>query len=142
MGRSMTQSSDLAVRLATPADIPAIAALQQRAIAQLQGAYLTPAQVEASRAGMGLDTTLIGDGTYFCVKTAEGQLAGCGGWSRRATLYGGDHSAGRDARPSTRTQSPHGSAPCTPTPVLHAGVWVALCWWRPSVLPAARGFPP
>ena len=45
---------------------------------------------------MGLDTTLIADRTYFVVE-ADGELAGCGGWSRRATLYGGDHTAGRDA---------------------------------------------
>ena len=45
---------------------------------------------------MGLDHQLIDDGTYFVVES-DGQLAGCGGWSRRATLYGGDHSAGRDS---------------------------------------------
>jgi len=45
---------------------------------------------------MGVDTQLIDDKTYFIVEL-DGQVAGCGGWSRRATLYGGDHSAGRDA---------------------------------------------
>lgn len=45
---------------------------------------------------MGLDTQLVDDGTYFVVEQ-DGALAGCGGWSRRATLYGGDRSPGRDA---------------------------------------------
>ncbi|MES2339115.1 MAG: GNAT family N-acetyltransferase [Pseudomonadota bacterium] len=61
------------------------------AIDRLQDAYLTPAQVAASRAVMGLDTQLIADRTYFLIEH-DGLLAGCGGWSRRATLYGGDHS--------------------------------------------------
>ncbi len=45
---------------------------------------------------MGLDTQLIDDGTYFMIE-ADGELAGCGGWSRRATLYGGDQTPGRSA---------------------------------------------
>jgi GNAT superfamily N-acetyltransferase len=45
---------------------------------------------------MGLDTQLVDDGTYFVVE-CDGAIAGCGGWSRRATMYGGDHSSGRDA---------------------------------------------
>ncbi|HEV2363038.1 MAG TPA: GNAT family N-acetyltransferase [Caulobacteraceae bacterium] len=68
------------------------------AIGELQRGFLTPAQIAASRAVMGLDTQLIADGTYFVIE-ADGELAGCGGWSRRATLYGGDHSPGRDAGP-------------------------------------------
>ncbi|TNE34939.1 MAG: GNAT family N-acetyltransferase [Alphaproteobacteria bacterium] len=67
------------------------------AIAELQKGFLTPEQIASSRAGMGLDLQLIADGTYFCVEE-DGDLVGCGGWSRRATLYGGNHSAGRDPR--------------------------------------------
>src|SRR6185503_2900154 len=66
------------------------------AIGELQTGFLTPAQIAASHAIMGLDRQLIADATYFVVE-ADSQVAGCGGWSRRATLYGGDHSPGRDA---------------------------------------------
>jgi GNAT superfamily N-acetyltransferase len=84
-------------RLATAADEPALSTLMTLAIEQLQSAYLTAAQVQASHGFMGLDRRLIGDRTYFVVE-AEGAIAGCGGWSRRATAYGGDHTAGRDDR--------------------------------------------
>src|SRR5262245_18880752 len=83
-------------RLATRADLPALTALIERAIGALQAAFLTPAQVAASRTLMGLDTQLVDDGTYFVVQDEAGRIAGCGGWSRRATLYGGDHSPGRE----------------------------------------------
>jgi GNAT superfamily N-acetyltransferase len=78
-------------RLATEADISAITALMDRAMTALLPAFLDPAQATASRAIMGLDTQLIADRTYFVIER-ESALAGCGGWSRRATLYGGDHS--------------------------------------------------
>lgn len=88
----------LTYRLATEADIPAIATLMDRAIDSLQNAYLSPEEVAASRLSMGLDTQLIADRTYFLVEQ-DGVPVGCGGWSYRATLYGGDHSAAlRDAR--------------------------------------------
>ena len=85
-------TSPLTSRLATPADIPALTALMERSISQLLPAFLSPEEVAASHEVMGLDTQLIADRTYFVVE-ADGQIAGCGGWSRRATLYGGDHSA-------------------------------------------------
>lgn len=89
--------AQLHLRLASERDITDIKALMQRAIRELQKGYLTEAQIDASFAGMGLDTQLIEDQSYFVV--CEGDLiVGCGGWSRRATLHGGDHSAGRDNR--------------------------------------------
>lgn len=88
--------SVLSLRLATPEDMPVLSALMDRAIGELLQAFLPPEGVKASFEIMGLDTQLIADGTYFVVEDA-GEIAGCGGWSRRATLFGGDHSAGRDA---------------------------------------------
>ena len=78
-------------RLATEADLPAIRVLMDIAIDEHLKAFLDPAQVELSKSIMGLDTQLIADRTYFLVEQGA-RLAGCGGWSRRATLYGGDHS--------------------------------------------------
>jgi GNAT superfamily N-acetyltransferase len=82
-------------RLATRDDLPALTALMELAIGELQKPFLNPAQIASSRTIMGIDTQLIDDGTYFIVEQ-DGQLAGCGGWSRRATLYGSDASPGRD----------------------------------------------
>jgi GNAT superfamily N-acetyltransferase len=89
-------SQELRLRLAREDDIVALRTLMNAAIGQLQNAYLSPEAVAASFSVMGLDSQLIADGTYFVVESG-GQIAGCGGWSRRATLFGGDHSAGRDA---------------------------------------------
>ena len=75
---------------------PTLAPLVDAAIGELQRGFLDAAQIASSRAIMGIDTQLVDDGTYYVVELA-GQLAGCGGWSRRATLYGGDHTSGRDA---------------------------------------------
>ncbi|APG63638.1 GNAT family N-acetyltransferase [Sphingorhabdus lutea] len=83
------------IRLANLDDVPAIKIIMDRAIAELQASFLTKEQLAASTAAMGLDMQLIHDGTYFCV-VDDGQIVGCGGWSRRATLYGGSHSGKRD----------------------------------------------
>jgi GNAT superfamily N-acetyltransferase len=83
-------------RLATRDDVATLKPLMHAAIGELLKPFLTPAVVAASYSVMGLDTQLIDDGTYFVVES-DGVIAGCGGWSRRATLFGGDHSAGRDA---------------------------------------------
>lgn len=86
----------LTIRVATEADLPALRGLMNLSIGELQRAFLSPAEIEASFELMGLDTQLVADRTYFVVEQ-DGLLAGCGGWSRRATLFGGDHTAGRDA---------------------------------------------
>jgi GNAT superfamily N-acetyltransferase len=83
-------------RLARHADVAALTDLMERAIAALQKPYLDAAQIAASRTIMGLDSQLIDDRTYFVIEQGTA-LAGCGGWSRRATMYGGDRSPGRDA---------------------------------------------
>jgi GNAT superfamily N-acetyltransferase len=93
----MSAADVLTLRLAGHADIPALSVLMAAAIGELQKGFLTEAQIAASRATMGLDRQLIEDGTYFVVEDATGRPVGCGGWSRRNTLYGGDHSPGRDA---------------------------------------------
>mgnify|MGYP002651211703 CR=1 FL=1 len=80
-----------ALRWATPDDLGALAALMAASIERLQVGFLSPGQIVASRQVMGLDTQLIADGTYALAEEG-GALIGSGGWSRRATLYGGDHS--------------------------------------------------
>src|SRR5512146_278932 len=86
---------EFAHRVATIGDLEELRPLMDAAISDLQTGFLTPEQIESSRAIMGIDTQLIEDGTYYVVLDGE-TIAGCGGWSRRATLYGGDHTAGRD----------------------------------------------
>ncbi len=89
-------SQTLTYRLARRDDLEALKTLMDAAISELQKPFLDEGQIASSRAIMGLDTLLIDDGTYFVVE-ADGELAGCGGWSRRATLYGGDQTPGRSA---------------------------------------------
>jgi GNAT superfamily N-acetyltransferase len=83
------------------------AVLQDRATVQeliassargLSQGYYTEAQIEAAIAVVfGVDTDLIEDGTYFVVEDRSGKLIGCGGWSRRRNLFGGDQFQTRDS---------------------------------------------
>jgi GNAT superfamily N-acetyltransferase len=82
------------LRVAGREELAALETLMDAAIGELQTPFLDDRQIAASRAIMGLDTQLVEDGTYFVVES-NGELAGCGGWSRRATLYGGDRTPGR-----------------------------------------------
>jgi GNAT superfamily N-acetyltransferase len=95
----------IALRLATRADIPRLSALIARSARGLSAGEYRPEQVDgALRGAFGIDTQLIDDETYF-VAEESGELAGCGGWSFRSTLFGGDARSGRDASlldPSTQ----------------------------------------
>ena len=63
---------------------------------RLSREHYTDLEIEtAIETVFGVDTSLIEDGTYFVVES-DGQLAGCGGWSKRKTLFGGDQYTSRD----------------------------------------------
>jgi len=86
-------------RIAVQADIPSIIDLMRLAIEENMKAYLSHAEIEAAKETMGVDQTLIDDGSYFLIEAAvDGKqvLVGCGGWGKRRTLYGGNHTKGRD----------------------------------------------
>ncbi|HEU4880878.1 MAG TPA: GNAT family N-acetyltransferase [Longimicrobium sp.] len=84
------------VRVATEADLPAIRALIPDSVRGLSTGFYTPEQIESSiRYVFGPDTQLIADGTYFVAVDGD-EIAGCGGWSARRTLYGGDQAKGAD----------------------------------------------
>jgi len=87
------------IRKAVPADTPSLTALIDRSVRELQAADYTPAQRESALQSVyGVDSRLIADGTYFVVETdaPDPVIVGCGGWSRRKTLYGGDRFSGRE----------------------------------------------
>lgn len=87
------------MRLARADDVPTLRALIPRSARALSANVYTEEQVEAAiRYIFGVDTTLIDDGTYFVVE-ADGAIVACGGWSRRATLYGGDQHKDREDPP-------------------------------------------
>ena len=86
-------------RIATEDDVPAIIDLMRASIAVNMRAFLTEAEIKAAQETMGVDNSLISDRTYFVIETdkdGETVMGACGGWGKRRTLYGGDHSPGRD----------------------------------------------
>lgn len=85
------------LRLATMNEIPALEQLIAASVRTLSVGYYSPAQIESALVHVfGIDTQLIADGTYL-VAEVDGQRAGCGGWSKRKTLFGGDQAkAGED----------------------------------------------
>ena len=88
---------DYIIRKATLADRPAIAQLIKGSARSLSRADYSDEQIEGAIAKIfGVDTNLIIDGTYFVADSA-GTLIGCGGWSKRKTLFGGDQYSTRDA---------------------------------------------
>ena len=110
---------DALTRLATCDDLAELTLLMQAAIDELQAPFLTPEEIVASRAVMGLDTQLVDDGTYFAVES-DGRIVGCGGWqsarTSRAALSGEAPSRRRAASVlDTRPRGPR-MAPSEPAP--------------------------
>src|SRR5271154_3036696 len=92
-----SEALSILLRLARRADVPALEALIARSARGLSLDDYRAAQIEgALRGAFGIDSQLLDDATYF-VAEEDGALAGCGGWSYRSTLFGGDARAGRDA---------------------------------------------
>ena len=104
---------NIRIRQAVPPDIPVLRALIDASVRGLQTQDYTPSQIESALATVfGVDTQLIADGTYFVAEAASSEgtsvpavqepapdavIVGCGGWSKRKTLYGGDQWTGREA---------------------------------------------
>ena len=81
---------EISIRVATMEDIPALQKLIPESARGLSQGYYTPQQIESAiKYIFGVDTQLIADETYY-IAEAEGHVVGCGGWSKRKTLYGGD----------------------------------------------------
>ncbi len=101
---------NILIRQAVTEDIPILRDLIDASVRGLQTRDYTPSQIENALATVyGVDTRLIADGTYFVAEadssvdatgmpsSAAGLIVGCGGWSKRKTLYGGDQWTGREA---------------------------------------------
>lgn len=81
----------MTIRPATPADVAALDAMIPESVRALSRPLYDDAQIESAiRHMFGVDSQLVADGTYLVAETATGAVAGCGGWSRRRALYGGD----------------------------------------------------
>jgi GNAT superfamily N-acetyltransferase len=97
-----------ALRVAARADIPALDALIPRSTRELQAAFYSQAQIDGALGTVfAVDRQLIDDGTYFVVEAGD-VILGCGGWSKRKTLFGGDH--GRPATENALLDPEHEAA--------------------------------
>jgi len=103
--------ANIQLRLAVPEDVPVLRELIDASARALQTQDYTPAQIEgALKTVFGVDSQLIADGTYIVAEAGptaiertgaqhaqpELMIVGCGGWSKRKTLYGSDHWTGRE----------------------------------------------
>jgi GNAT superfamily N-acetyltransferase len=103
--------ANIHLRLAVPEDVPVLRELIEASVRGLQTDDYTPAQIEGALGTVfGVDSQLIADGTYIVAEAESGaedragtanasrglMIVGCGGWSKRKTLYGSDHWTGRE----------------------------------------------
>ncbi|MFN3470416.1 MAG: GNAT family N-acetyltransferase [Novosphingobium sp.] len=99
-GPATGPATGLAIRPAVAAEIPALEAMIAASARALSRGFYTPEEAEAAIAHVfGVDSELVADGTYFVATPADApaQVLGCGGWSRRATLFGSDRFAARES---------------------------------------------
>jgi GNAT superfamily N-acetyltransferase len=93
--------SPIHIRPAISEDVPILRKLIDASVRGLQAHDYTPEQIEAAlKTVYGVDSQLIADGTYFVAEAEADEcsttvIVGCGGWSKRKTLFGGDHWSGR-----------------------------------------------
>jgi GNAT superfamily N-acetyltransferase len=93
----LSETHEFTLRPATLGDRDDLRALIAQSALQLSRGYYEQEQIEAALKGaFGVDTSLIEDGTYFVAQT-RAMLIGCGGWSRRKTMFGGDQFSARNA---------------------------------------------
>src|SRR5580698_3891773 len=86
------------LRVATTDDVEEIRRLIDASVRGLQAGDYSTTQIDGALATVfTVDSRLTADGTYFVAFDESGELAGCGGWSFRKTLYGGDHQVERIA---------------------------------------------
>jgi GNAT superfamily N-acetyltransferase len=84
-------SEQISIRVAQETDVPTLRLLIDASVRGLQANDYSPAQIDvALQKVFGVDSQLIADGTYLKAETSAGEIVGCGGWSKRKTLYGGD----------------------------------------------------
>src|SRR5260370_1884858 len=100
--------ANIHIRQAVATDIPVLRELIDASVRGLQAQDYTPTQLESALETVyGVDSQLIADGTYFAAEAEAGEvetknakrervIVGCGGWSKRKTLYGGDRWTGRE----------------------------------------------
>jgi GNAT superfamily N-acetyltransferase len=90
------------LRKAVAEDVPRLRKVIEASVRGLQTQDYSPAEIEgALKTVYGVDSQLIADGTYFVAEVGgsdseKREIVGCGGWSKRKTLYGGDQYAGRE----------------------------------------------
>lgn len=97
---TQTGNAQIVLRLAKENDIPILTRLIDSSVRGLQQSDYSHEQIDSAlRTVYGVDSALIADGTYFVAEAIQenqdSQIVGCGGWSKRKTLYGGDQFHGR-----------------------------------------------
>ena len=99
------KATKIHIRKATAADAPRLREVIEASVRGLQAEDYSPAQMEgALKSVYGVDSQLIADGTYLVAEVLDSnqdsetnpEIVGCGGWSKRKTLYGGDQFAARE----------------------------------------------